>query len=234
MMAKNNHLFLLTLLFFFFIGLCPVSFGSDLNVMLITIDTLRTDRVSAYSSQHVQTPNMDRLGEKGAVFTKAFAHNPTTLPSHANMLTGLTPLYHGVRENTNFVVRPEMLTLAEHLKEKGIKVSIFIDPDLNQVKAAHKIGVDYIEIHTGIYAKAKSVNKEDEEFDKIVNAAKLAGKLGLGVNAGHDLTYRNVSRIANIKEIEELNIGHNIIARAVLVGMDRAVKEMLALIGNTQ
>ena len=77
----------------------------DMNVLLLTIDTLRADRVSCYNTESVQTPNLDRFAERGTVFTRAFAHNPTTLPSHANMLLGVSPLYHGVRENANYVVR---------------------------------------------------------------------------------------------------------------------------------
>ena len=116
------------------------------------------------------------------------------------------------------------------LQENGSAVSIFIAPDMKQIKAAHKLGVDYIEIHTGAYAKARSIKEEDQEFEKILNVVKLGSKLGLGINAGHDLTYRNVSRIASIKEIEELTIGHNLIVRALFVGMDQAVKEMRQLI----
>jgi len=134
-MANNERLILFTILFFFFIGVCfsPLLCGcegragkAELNVLLITIDTLRADRVSCYSPQHIQTPNMDRFAEKGAVFTRAFSHNPTTLPAHTNMLLGLTPLYHGVRENTNFVARDEFLTLAEYLKERGYSTGAFI------------------------------------------------------------------------------------------------------------
>lgn len=134
-MKKRNYLFLLPLPVFFFIGLCLLPFVSgfdgaarkpELNVLLITIDTLRTDRVSFYSSRHIHTPNMDRLAKKGVVFTRAFSHNPTTLPAHANILLGLTPLYHGVRENNNFVVRSEFLTLAEYLKNIGYATGAFI------------------------------------------------------------------------------------------------------------
>lgn len=98
----------------------------DMNVLLITVDTLRADRVSCYSKEHLHTPNMDSFSSKGVVFTRAFAHNPTTLPSHANMLLGLTPLYHGVRENTNFVVRDEFFTLTEYLKTIGYSTGAFI------------------------------------------------------------------------------------------------------------
>jgi arylsulfatase A-like enzyme/Flp pilus assembly protein TadD len=100
--------------------------GSGLNVLLITIDTLRADRVSCYSTRHLQTPNIDSLSQKGALFTRAFSHNPTTLPAHTNILLGLTPLYHGVRENTNFVVRDEFLTLAEFLKNLGYSTGAFV------------------------------------------------------------------------------------------------------------
>lgn len=91
----------------------------QLNVLLITIDTLRPDRLSCYNEKHIQTPNIDSLAEKGALFLKAFAHTPTTLPSHTNILLGTTPLHHGVHDNHNFIVREEFLTLAEHLKNNG-------------------------------------------------------------------------------------------------------------------
>jgi len=100
--------------------------GGDINVLLITIDTLRTDRMSCYSKDHLHTPNMDAFADRGVIFTRAFAHNTTTLPSHTNILLGLTPLYHGVRENTNFVVREEFLTLAEYLKSLGYTTGAFI------------------------------------------------------------------------------------------------------------
>jgi pyridoxine 5-phosphate synthase len=116
------------------------------------------------------------------------------------------------------------------LQEAELVVSLFIDPDLDQVKAAHRVGADYIEIHTGRYSEARSRTQVEEEFAKIMNAVKMAEKLALGINAGHGLNYQNVGRIASIKEIEELNIGHSIIARAVLVGLEQAVREMKDLI----
>ena len=116
------------------------------------------------------------------------------------------------------------------LQEAEQVISLFIDPDLDQVKAAHRVGADYIEIHTGRYSEARSRAQVEEEFTKIINAVKMSEKLGLGINAGHGLNYRNVERIASIKEIEELNIGHSIIARAVLVGLEQAVREMKELI----
>ena len=90
-----------------------------LNLLLITIDTLRPDRLSCYSSPYLKTPNIDSLAEKGILFSRAFAHTPMTLASHTNILLGVTPLYHGVRANANFVVGKEFLTLAGHLKTYG-------------------------------------------------------------------------------------------------------------------
>ena len=97
-----------------------------LNVLLITIDTLRPDRLSCYSDEHIQTPQIDSLAEKGALFLKAFAHTPTTLPSHTNILLGTTPIYHGVHDNQNFIVRDEFLTLTEHLKSSGYATGAFV------------------------------------------------------------------------------------------------------------
>jgi pyridoxine 5-phosphate synthase len=117
------------------------------------------------------------------------------------------------------------------LRNGGIPVCVFIDPDLNQIKAAHKIAVDFVELHTGRYANATRSKEADTEFDAISLAAKLAYKLGIGVNAGHGLNYRNIKRLTHIPEIVEYNIGHSIIARAVLVGLVQAVKEMKTLLG---
>ena len=110
------------------------------------------------------------------------------------------------------------------LHDGGIKVSLFIDPDMEQIKAAHKINTDFIEIHTGRYANAKLQSDQDAEFENIVNTCKIAQKLGLGINAGHGLNYQNVKRLAQLKEIDEFNIGHSIVSKAVLVGMERAVR----------
>ena len=96
------------------------------NLLLITIDTLRADRLSCYSTRHLRTPNIDMLAERGTLFLRAFAHTPTTLPSHANIFLGTTPLYHGVHENTSFIVMNEFLTLAELLKQHGYSTAAFV------------------------------------------------------------------------------------------------------------
>ncbi|RKY35868.1 MAG: pyridoxine 5'-phosphate synthase [Candidatus Omnitrophota bacterium] len=113
---------------------------------------------------------------------------------------------------------------------RGIKVSLFVDPDLNQIKTAGEVSADYIEIHTGMYAHAYEKGDYQEQLQNIIEAVEFGIKAGLGVNAGHGLNYKNVIEIAKIRGIETLNIGHSIISRAVFVGLEQAVKEMLELI----
>jgi pyridoxine 5-phosphate synthase len=116
------------------------------------------------------------------------------------------------------------------LQHTGIPVSLFIDPDEQQISAAKKTGAAWVEIHTGAYANGSTDKERNAEFGKIVESAKLAASLGLRVGAGHGLNYVNVKAIARIREVEELNIGHSIISRASLVGIDRAVRDMIALV----
>jgi pyridoxine 5-phosphate synthase len=126
--------------------------------------------------------------------------------------------------------REDLQKVTATLRDAGILVSLFIDPALEQIKTAHKLPADTIEIHTGKYVNAKNEKERIAETEMILNAAKLAAKLGLSVNAGHGLTYINIKPLARIPEIEEFNIGHSIIARAVMVGLDRAVREMKELL----
>ena len=125
--------------------------------------------------------------------------------------------------------RDALAQAVRHLKDGDIQVSLFIDPDLDQVRAAHKLSADRIELHTGRYCEARKAKERARELIRVVDAARAGAKLGLGVAAGHGLNYQNVEAIARIPEIDELNIGHAIVARAVLVGMDRAVRDMLQL-----
>lgn len=118
----------------------------------------------------------------------------------------------------------------ERLQDGGITVSLFIDPDPDQIKAANKVGADYVEIHTGSFAEAGDWKSEERELIKIENSVKLAAKLGMGVSAGHGLNYINVKKVAALGGIEEFNIGHSIISKAVLVGLDRAVRDMVDLV----
>ena len=122
--------------------------------------------------------------------------------------------------------------VVKNLKDGDIIVSLFIDPDVDQVKASHKVSADRIELHTGRFCDARNEKDRQREFGRIVDAAKAAGKLGIGCAAGHGLNYDNVRPIAKLPEIDELNIGHAIVARAVMVGFDRAVREMVEILRN--
>jgi pyridoxine 5-phosphate synthase len=126
--------------------------------------------------------------------------------------------------------RDRLHEVVSRLRDGGVVVSLFIEPDLEIIKAAHKLGADYIEVHTGHYANARRAAEEAAALDAIQQSARFAAKLNIGVNAGHGLTYRNVKRVAAVKEIVEFNIGHSIVARAVHVGMERAVTEMKELV----
>ncbi len=116
------------------------------------------------------------------------------------------------------------------LQNSGIPVCIFIDPNLDQMKLAHKINATMVEIHTGTFCEAKTLKKRNQAFSNIVDTVKFAHKLKIGVNAGHGLCYNTITAFKGLYEIEEFSIGHSIVSRAVLVGMERAVKEMITLI----
>ena len=123
----------------------------------------------------------------------------------------------------------------ERLRSAGIKTSLFIDPEVEAVEAAAGLGADAIELHTGGYANAwrPGVPSQDE-LDRIRRGAERGRVLGLDVHAGHGLTYENVAPVASVPEIEELNIGHSIVSRAVLVGMERAVREMKEILRSAR
>lgn len=125
---------------------------------------------------------------------------------------------------------PQLREAIARLKDAGITVSLFIDPDVVQVGRAKAVGADIVEIHTGIFAEASSPDDIQREFEKVRVAAIAAAEMGLKAHGGHGLTYRNVHVIAGINEMEEVSIGHSVVARAVLVGMDMAVREMAALL----
>jgi len=117
----------------------------------------------------------------------------------------------------------------KRLQDSGIHVSLFVDPEANQIESAKDVGAHAVEIHTGVYCNAAFVGR-DEERQMIAKASTLARSLGLEVHGGHGLNYENVLPIARISEIVELNIGHSIIARAVIVGIEQAVREMKELL----
>lgn len=116
------------------------------------------------------------------------------------------------------------------LQNSGIPVSIFIDPDPEQIKLSHRINASMVEIHTGTFCDANAAIKKEQAFSKIVDAVKLARKLNLGIHAGHGLCYTTIKAFKGLHEIDEFSIGHSIVARAALVGMEKAVEEMRALV----
>lgn len=155
----------------------------------------------------------------------AFAAKPDTVtlvPERRQELTteGGLDVING-RESLKKTVRT--------LRDGDIEVSLFVDPDIEQVRSCHRVDADAIEIHTGRYCEASNAKERARELARIVEASKAARKLGLRVAAGHGLNYANVRPIVAIEEITELNIGHAIVARAVLVGFERAVRDMIEL-----
>jgi len=127
-------------------------------------------------------------------------------------------------------LKDSLTEAAKRLHDAGILVSLFVDPEMEQVDASRNIGADFIEIHTGTYANVFGTSREEEEFRKVAAAAKRANDLGIRVNAGHGLNYINISRMVEIDEIEEFSIGHSIMSRAIFTGLDIAVRDMLSLI----
>lgn len=124
-----------------------------------------------------------------------------------------------------------MSAAVKALQEVGIRVSLFVDPNPKEIEASHKVGADMVELHTGDYCNASQATR-DREYEKIVSSARIASDWGLAVAAGHGLHYHNVAEIAAINDIVELNIGHSIISRAVFVGLDAAVRQMLEAMGE--
>lgn len=116
------------------------------------------------------------------------------------------------------------------LHDRSIPVSLFVDPDPAQIERSRDIGADVIEIHTGAFCDAISPGEKEAAFAKIIEAAKTASRLGLGVNAGHGLCYQSVQWFKGLSEIDEFSIGHSIVSRAALVGINQAVRDMKAII----
>lgn len=151
----------------------------------------------------------------------------TLVPEKREELTtegGLNILDEKIRENTKKAI--------ERLKSKDIEISLFVDPKVEVMKVAKDIGADFVEIHTGKYSDAINEIERKEELRSIEEATRAAKVLGLKVNAGHGLDYRNVSAVARIKDIVELNIGHAIVARSIFVGFQEAVREMKELMDH--
>lgn len=176
----------------------------------------------------VQTRLNLEMAANPQMVTLAATHKPdhaTLVPERREELTTEGGLDVMLNQN---LVRKTIIDL----REAGVAVAIFVDPDYDQIRAIAKLEVTMIEINTAKYADTKRDDLAAAEADKVAQAARAAAKLGLKVFAGHGLNYRNVRRIVAIPEIEELNIGHAIVARASLVGMERAVREMKALLAR--
>ena len=120
--------------------------------------------------------------------------------------------------------------VVEQLKEREVRVSFFIDPDPVQIETAEKVGGDVVEIHTGHYSEARTESEAEERFLRIAQSVKIADELDLGISAGHGLNYVNVKRFEALPQIEEYSIGHSIVARAIYVGFEQAVREMVDLV----
>lgn len=118
------------------------------------------------------------------------------------------------------------------LQNAGIIVSLFIDPEKTQIEVARASNAEYIELHTGAYAEAHDESAANKELERLIDAAEFANQIGLNVNAGHGIDYKNISGILTIPDLLELNIGHSIVSRAVIVGIHNAVKEMLDLMSE--
>ena len=131
-----------------------------------------------------------------------------------------------------FSARGKIASALGLLRDRGIKTSLFIDPDIRQIEASREIESHCVELHTGKYANTQRPEERRTRLDEIRRGAEYAAEIGLEVHAGHGLTYRNIAPLARIGEIEGFYIGHSIMARAVYVGLDRAVRDMVHLINN--
>jgi pyridoxine 5-phosphate synthase len=187
--------------------------GDRRHVQDRDVDVLRQTVRTRFNIEMAATQEMTRI----ALTVKP--HQVTLVPERREELTtegGLDVVLNSVQ------VRPMVKTL----QEAGIAVSLFVDPELEQVKESHKLDVRAIEINTAAWSDAADHRAREAALRKVNDAARLARRLGLEVHAGHGLTYGNVGPIAAVTEIVELNIGHSIVARALLVGMSEAVREM--------
>jgi len=126
--------------------------------------------------------------------------------------------------------RHKLRDVIREMHHHEIPVSLFIEPTTEQVEAAREVEGDFVEMHTGTYANARTLAEQEALLEEIRKAARLARELGMGVNAGHGLNYTNITPFREIEEIEEVSIGHAIISRAVFVGLDRAVRDMVDLL----
>jgi pyridoxine 5-phosphate synthase len=195
---------------------------------------LREDR------RHIQDHDVYRLAERintvlnlelataddiVALAEKLRPHQATFVPERREEVTTEGGLALG---SSGDRVDPRLQEAIQRLRGAGVRVSLFIDPDLEAIERAAELGVEAVELHTGQYTHA--FPRAEEALDRLRQAARYARAKGLAVHAGHGLNYENVSPVAAIGEIEELSIGHSIVSRAIMVGMEEAVRRMRTLI----
>jgi pyridoxine 5-phosphate synthase len=200
-------------------GACGITVhlrGDRRHIQDRDVEVLRQTTAGAFNLE------MKASDEMLAVATRVLPDMCTLVPEGTGELTTQGGLDVVVEEEA---VRKAISTL----KGKGIAVSIFVDPDVVQVGRAKAVGANIVEIHTGIYADARGPDDVARELEKVRVSAIAAVEMGLRAHGGHGLTYRNIEPVAAIHEIDEVSIGHSIVARAVVAGMDAAVREMLTL-----
>lgn len=191
---------------------------------------LRADR------RHIQDRDMERL--RASIMTKLNFEMGNT-PEIVDFAIRLEPdevcLVPEKREEVTteggldgVALRKELTPTIRRLQNSGIRVSLFIDPDLPQIDVAAELGVEMVELHTGKLANAFTDKFEKQELSRLRVCAETAAELKLQVNAGHGINYQNIALVRKIPHLTELNIGHSIVARAVTVGLETAVREMLA------
>jgi pyridoxine 5-phosphate synthase len=197
---------------------------------------LRTDR------RHIQDRDIDRLRQN--IMTKLNLEMGNT-PEIVDVALRIVPdevcLVPEKREEVTteggldvIAQRKELEPTIKRLQTAGVRVSLFVDPTLEQVDAAHELGVEMVELHTGKLANAFSEKIEKQELENLQAAAKAASELKLQVNAGHGINYSNIALVYQIPNLTELNIGHSIVSRAAFVGLESAVKQMLAAMKDYQ
>ena len=191
---------------------------------------LREDR------RHIQDRDVERLMTEVEVFNLELATSPDVVSLGCRLRPYQATLVPERREEITTEggldlsrPNPRLRETIRRLEEAGIRISLFVDPDLPTLDAAKDLGVPAIELHTGRYAN--SWRQDARALDELRRAARHAADMGLFVHAGHGLTYANVAPVASIAEIEELNIGHSVMSRAILVGMEVAVAEMRTAMG---
>ena len=151
-------------------------------------------------------------------------------PDHVTLVPGKREEFSADGGLDLVVHKDEITETVDTLQNSGIPAAVLIDPEPEQLKQAHRTNAGIVEIHTGAYCEAKTAQKRHQAFLKIIDAIKLAHKLNLSVKAGHALCYKSIKAFSGLNEIDEFSIGHSIVSRALLTGMQTAVKEMLELI----